>query len=77
MNWTDITREWPRSFRGLKDRFPHSDETEISQMPRQTAAIAEHLARHHDLTPLEAEEELKDWLFVQSLARQASELEAG
>lgn len=76
MNWTDITREWPRSLRGLRDRFPYFDEKEMSRMPRETTVMAEHLARQHDLTPLEAEEELKDWLYIQSLARQASEIEA-
>ncbi|MGK7663705.1 MULTISPECIES: hypothetical protein [unclassified Marinovum] len=39
--------------------------------------LAAHLAHQHDLTELEAEEELRDWAYVQSLARQASELEAG
>ena len=35
----------------------------------EAAAFA--LGRWDDLTPLEAEEELKDWLYVQSLTRQA------
>lgn len=72
---TDLTTDWKFTLRGLKDRFPHLDEKEIARCPPATQAIAEHLAQRHDLTPLEAEEELKDWLFVQSLARQAVDVD--
>lgn len=76
MTWTDMTTDWRRALRGLKTRFPRINEKEIARGPQQTSAIAAHLAKQHDLTPLEAEEELKDWLYVQSLARQAGELDA-
>ncbi|MCJ7871968.1 hypothetical protein [Phaeobacter sp. J2-8] len=76
MNWTDMTRDWGRALRHLKRRFPHIDETALSSPPIPPEAMAEHLARQHDLTDLEAEEELKDWIYIQSLARQATEMDA-
>lgn len=76
MNWTDITANWTDNLSRLKSRFPLIDTREMSEPPSQHDIVTAHLARQHDLTPLEAEEELKDWAYIQSLARQAGELEA-
>lgn len=77
MNWTDITANWSDSLNQLKSRFPLIDKSAIGAPPKSPDILAAHLARQHDLTPLEAEEELRDWAFIQGLARQAGELQAG
>lgn len=77
MNWTDITANWTDSLSRLKSRFPLIDEAEIGEPPLEHEIVAHHVARQHDLTPREAEEELLDWALVQSLARQSGELDAG
>ncbi|MEQ8341731.1 MAG: hypothetical protein RID15_05220 [Marinovum algicola] len=77
MDWNDISTNWTDSFKRLKSRFPRIDEQKLGDEPVRRDVLAAHLAHQHDLTELEAEEELRDWAYVQSLARQASELEAG
>lgn len=77
MNWTDLTANWGNSIRLLKSRFPHIDEKVVQDAAQDPDSVIAHLARQHDLTDSEAREELQDWAFVQSLARQSSELRAG
>ncbi len=76
MDWNDISTNWTDSLKRLKSRFPRIDERKLGQKPVRPDVLAAHLAHQHDLTELEAVEELRDWAFVQSLARQAGELEA-
>lgn len=76
MNWTDLTSNIAKHLNRLKARFPNIDETEMYEFTDKTL-IVDHVAARHDLTPVEAREEIDDWLFVESLARQASELRAG
>lgn len=75
MNWTDITANWSDSLTRLKSRFPLIDTHAMGDAPVHEDIVTAHLARQHDLTPMEAEEELRDWAFIQSLARQAGELD--
>ena len=76
MDWNDISNNWTDNLQRLKSRFPRLDERVIGRRPLDQRVLAAHLAAQHDLTELEAVEELRDWAFVQSLARQATELEA-
>ncbi len=75
MTWMDFTSNWAASAAQLKSRFPLFDEKMIPDDPG-AEIVAAHLAHQHDLTQAEAEEEIQDWLFVQALARRATELEA-
>lgn len=76
MDWNDISANWNQSLKRLKSRFPRIDESTLARKPVKPEVLAAHLAHQHDLTELEAAEELRDWAYLQSLARQAGELEA-
>ncbi|MCB1335321.1 MAG: hypothetical protein KDK26_17175 [Roseivivax sp.] len=70
MNWSEVTCNWPAALARLQVRFPHIDRTEFSEPPTDRRHLARHLAERHDLTQFEADEELRDWLYVEALARQ-------
>jgi hypothetical protein len=76
MTLTDLTTNMARYLDRLKTRFPHIEEDAL-QAAEDLGGVVAHVAARHDLTPLEAHEEIADWLFVESLARQACELRAG
>ncbi|MGJ8605232.1 MAG: hypothetical protein ACSHXH_13995 [Marivita sp.] len=74
MNWTDITKNWHAALARLEARFPLLNKDTLAHPPESLTNLSEHLAITHDLTALEATEELADWLLIESLARQASEM---
>ncbi|WP_439524175.1 hypothetical protein [Marivita sp.] len=74
MTWTEITENWHTALARLESRFPLLDRDALSMPPESMTGLSDHLADTHDLTTLEATEELADWLFVESLVRQAGDL---
>ena len=70
MIWIDISENWPVALERLETRFPLLDCDAMAFPPHSIASLAHRLAAKHDLTPLEAREELADWLFIKALARQ-------
>ncbi|WP_218588615.1 hypothetical protein [Marivita hallyeonensis] len=50
------------------------DHTTVEAPPETLVALTHHIAERHDLTASEALEEVKDWIFIVSLARIASEV---
>ena len=63
MEWTRITRNWNQAAGRLRQRFPHVDDTALSNAPRQVDEVARHVADRHDLTLREARREVEDLLF--------------
>ena len=68
MTWTDITENWTTALTHLEARFPLLSREALAQPPKDLTGLTRHLAATHDLTDLEASEELADWLFVQALS---------
>ena len=77
MTWAEMTSNWGSIITRLQNRFPHIDHAALQTPPQDTRHLTRHLAERHDLTLLEADEELRDWMFVEGLARQAFDLRAG
>ena len=75
MNWTELTNNLSRYVDSLKTRFPNLDAEELKTVADRHHLIA-HVADQHDMSPLEAHQEIDDWLFVESLARQAPDIRA-
>lgn len=73
MTWTDITENWTTALAHLEARFPLLSREALEQPPQDLTGLTQHIAVTHDLTDLEASEELADWLFFQSLARQVQD----
>lgn len=74
LNWDDIRNNWHHAVSDLKTRFPLVEQANIETPPDSLATLTSHIAERHDLTASEAIEEVKDWMFVVSLARIASEV---
>jgi len=72
MTWTDLTTHLTSHISRFKARFPHVDENELRHA-RDPEKLIDHVARRHDLTRLEALQEIDDWMFIEGLARQAAE----
>lgn len=70
MTWIDIAENWRVAQERLETRFPLLDCDALPFPPHSITSLAHCLAATHDLTPLEAREELADWLFIKTLARQ-------
>lgn len=76
MDWNDLTTNFETYIGRLKTRFPNMDESATAALGDRDA-IVKHIAQKHDLTQFEADREMDDWLFVENLARRASDLRAG
>lgn len=74
MNWHDITRNWLQSLDRLQTRFPNIDGAALAAQRPDMAWVIRHIAERHDLTQFEADQELDDWLFAESLAQQIDRL---
>ena len=77
MTWTDLTANVARYVPILVRRFPNTEPDLLDLHGTSADTLVAHVADRHDLTPFEAREEIEDLLFVQDLARQASELHTG
>ena len=75
MNWTELTNNLSRYVESLKTRFPNLDSDALQTVSDRNHLIA-HVADQHDMSHLEAHQEIDDWLFVESLARQAPDIRA-
>lgn len=71
MEWSEFTQNWETAFPRAKQRFPNLGDALSSQERTDRTRFEAHLARTHHLTMEEARQELADFLFVESLAREA------
>jgi hypothetical protein len=74
MTWSEFSRNWHAALIRLQARFPLLNGETLPRPSDDLEDITRRLADIHDLTPREASEELADLIFVESLARQASEM---
>ncbi|MFZ7094141.1 hypothetical protein [Primorskyibacter sp. 2E233] len=72
-----LSTNWANFLDRLQHRFPHVDPARLADPVSDPQTLSLHLAEQHDLTPMEASEELRDFLGLEDLARQAMELRAG
>ncbi|KMK67150.1 hypothetical protein [Puniceibacterium sp. IMCC21224] len=73
MTWTEITENWTARLGRLQQRFPNLDRKALRTPPKNRPDLSRHLAQCQRLTAFEAEQELDDWLFVESLAQHDSD----
>ncbi|WP_136443489.1 hypothetical protein [Pacificoceanicola onchidii] len=66
-----LTLPLPQDFLSrFRTRFPHVDETVVPDLVENQQQLSQHLAERHDLTLLEAKEELLDFLWLERLTAQ-------
>jgi hypothetical protein len=71
MMWSEIVSDWTQAVTTLVKRFPKLDQGTLPTAPTNSDDFVDYLTHTHDLTPLEAREELRDWMTIQGLARDA------
>lgn len=74
MNWHELSANWDNMVSRLEGRFPRIDRSQLAGRPRDSRALARHIADSHELTVTEAREALQDFIEIESLARRATEL---
>lgn len=70
LSWADLTADVTSTYRRIKMRFPHLDESAIAFLHHGRARFEAHLAATHQLTPTEAREEFADFLYIEALSRE-------
>ncbi|MFW2544523.1 hypothetical protein ACN2XU_17950 [Primorskyibacter sp. 2E107] len=58
----------------LRSRFPHLDESAVADFAPDQTRLSRHLAERHDLTMLEAHEELQDFLGLERLSAHVAQV---
>ncbi len=76
MTWHDLSANWSALQERLRQRFPNLDMTLFRTPPRDRAALTRELAAAHELTLIEAQRELEDFMSAEDLARQAMDVRA-
>ncbi|WP_425100499.1 hypothetical protein [Tropicibacter sp. S64] len=61
----------------LQRRFPLVDESKLARLVEDHGGLSRHLAERHDLTVLEAREELQDFLGLERLSAQVRDASCG
>lgn len=67
MTWTDMTRDWAVWYKKLQSRFPNLDDGAMAFAKTDRSQFECYLAEIHNLSLTEAQEEIEDFLFVQTL----------
>jgi hypothetical protein len=70
--WNDFSQDWPAALELMRCRFP---DISVTTLPCSRLCLARLIAQTHDLTLIEAEEELRDFLYIEALRRE-SELDS-
>lgn len=76
MTWSDLTQNWGEWIARFKKRFPNLDDAAMPFAKVDRSRFEAYLAHTHDMTLSEAREELSDFLFVETLAREAFDFRA-
>lgn len=74
MTWNDMTGNWGHWFRRMQARFPHLEDSAMPFLKQDRGRFEAYLAQTHDLTLNEARAELEDFLLVEALLRETSDL---
>ena len=73
MNWADLTRDWGYWFQRIKTRFPNLEDSAMPFLKQDRTRFEHYLADRHQMTLREAREEFEDFLYIETLASEASE----
>ena len=69
MNWSELTQDWAHWFARIKSRFPNLDDSSMAFVKLDRSRFEMYLADTHHITLEEAREELADFLYIETLAR--------
>ncbi|WP_146345413.1 hypothetical protein [Falsiphaeobacter marinintestinus] len=73
IDWTDLTQNWASAFSRIKTRFPNLDDGSMPFLKQDRDRFEAHLAETHQLSLEEAREEFRDFLYIETLTREAQQ----
>lgn len=62
MQWQTVERNWPAFLDRIEQRWPQTDQNDLLRIDGDRRSFADYLSRVHELTRMEAEEDIEDWL---------------
>ena len=62
MKWQTVERNWPAFVERIEQRWPRTDQDNLLQIDGDRRSFASYLARVNELTQVEANEAIEDWL---------------
>ena len=62
MNWRRVAENWPAFVEVICNRWPRTDEVELTAINGDRERLEAHLSSAHDLTRAEAQDEIESWL---------------
>ncbi len=71
LDWSDLTQNWALAFSRIKTRFPNLDDGSMPFLKQDRGRFEAHLAATHQLSLEEAREEFRDFLYIETLARES------
>ena len=76
MDWYELTQDWAAAFSRMKQRFPHLDDASMPFLKLDRGRFEAHLAETHQMSLSEARQEFEDFLYVETLGKEVTELAA-
>ncbi len=61
MQWNAVKRNWPAFVAAIMQRWPQTEENDLLTLDGDRERLVDYLARRHELTRAEAEEQLTEW----------------
>ena len=62
MNWSDLTRDWARSYSALRSEFPHLEPSAMPFLKADQDRFESYLAATHDMSLTEARDAFDTFL---------------
>lgn len=62
MQWQEVAENWSAFVEAISNRWPRTDEIELTAIDGDRERFEEYLSTAHDLTRAEAQEEIETWL---------------
>ena len=62
MKWQNVQENWPAFFDAIQSRWPDADADELDNIDGDQRAFIAYIAEIEQLEPVEAREEIREWL---------------
>ncbi|SER44667.1 hypothetical protein SAMN04490244_10175 [Tranquillimonas rosea] len=62
MQWSDVQNNWPAFVERVEQRWPNTNQADLLATDGDLVRFLDYLAKAHDLTAREAEEQVSAWL---------------
>ena len=62
MKWQHVQENWVAFYEAIQSRWPDADPDELDDIDGDQKAFIEYVARLEDIEPIDARDEIRDWM---------------